>query len=525
MTSRKNSEKLPIKDIVVIGIILAITLTAAIVVNINNTPSNTAELIEDSLDVDNGDQKINWTHYNTTDVELASSYQITTAGIYHFTGELEGGLIDIKVSKNDPVKLILDNVSIKNPSGPAILCHEADDLVIELIGDNYLIDGEEYTSAFDADTTGAIYSKADLTFEGDGTINISANYADGIVSKDDLKFNSGVYNITATDDAIRGKDSVYIVDGEFYIESVADGIKSTNETETRKGFILIESGSININSSGAKGLKAVNNILIQGGELNITSYDDAIHSNNRIGISNGNFTINASDDAIHANNELVIDNGIINIEKSYEGLEAQQVTINNGTIKITSIDDGINTGGGADSSANNRPGAGMFDIDKDCILNINGGYVYINASGDGLDSNGYIYINGGTIVVDGPTNNGNGALDAGAEIKMEGGEVIAIGSTGMAETLGENSSIYNISVYLDTIQPKDTIIEIKNSQDETVISHVSAKTFSHLAAGSNKFEQGETYTIYLNNEKYQDFTISNITTIIGNYTGPAMRRK
>ena len=440
-------------------------LIIGVVVNINHgTTGPTATT--SALDIDNGDLKINWDRYATTNLELTESITIADSGVYRITGSLENGSILVNAGAGGEVKLILDNVSIKNSTGPAISCISGDDLVIELVGENYLADGTKYSADLDEDIKSTIYSKADLTFEGDGELTVTANYQDTIVSKDDLKFNSGTYHITATDDGIRGKDSVYIVDGTFDITAKGDGIKSTNETDAGKGFVLIE---------------------------------------------NGNITIVAGDDGIHAINLLTIQNGIVNITKSYEGLEAQKIIINNGEISVTASDDGINAGGGSDNTSNN-PMVG----DANCELTFNGGNVYVNSSGDGVDSNGYIYFNGGKVVIDGPTNNGNGALDSGLGIMMNGGEVISVGSSGMAETLGSTSSIYNISVYFIPQQAAGTKIEIKNSNDETILEYTSAKAFSHLSAGSAYFKAGEAYALYLNGEKYQTFTINDITTVIGN---------
>ena len=293
---------------------------------------------------------------------------------------------------------------------------------------------------------GAIYSKADLTFTGDGSLTLKANYQDGIVSKDDLKFSGGSYNITARDDGIRGKDSVYIADGVFVISASGDGIKSTNNTDSGKGFVLIAGGEIDI-------------------------------------------------------------------EKSYEGIEAKKIIIDGGKISIFSNDDGINATAASTTTNSRDP---MMNTNENCSLIINGGSVYVNAAGDGLDSNGYIYINGGKVAVDGPTNSGNGALDAGLGIVMNGGTAVVVGASGMAESLGTNSSIYNISVFFNSTLAKGTKIEIKNSAGETILEHTAAKTFAHLAAGTAGFEPGETYTIYINGEEYTTFTISDITTTVGN---------
>lgn len=453
---------------------LVLILVAAAIINNNlGTEPTDAGLSSGGLALDNGDTKINWDKYGSYDVDLSANgaLTVTTSGTYHLTGELTDGMVVVN-AEDAKVRLILDNVTIKNSNGPAILCYAADDLVIELIGENYVEDGKTYDASLDEDVKGAIYSKDDLSFTGDGTLTLVANYQDGIVGKDDLKFNSGTYAITAADDGIRGKDSVYIVDGTFTISAKGDGIKSTNETDAGKGFVLIE---------------------------------------------NGDITIAAGDDGIHAYNSLLIYDGKVTVTKSYEGLESQKITINGGEIAVTASDDGINAGGGSDSTTATagRPG-GMMDSNENCVLTINGGNVYVNASGDGVDSNGYINFNGGTVVIDGPTSNGDGALDSGISIVMNGGTVIAVGASGMAETLGTSSSVYNASIYLASAASAGTKIEIKNAAGETVVSHTSVKAFNHIAVGTEAFKQGETYTVYLNGTASTSFTISSIVTTVGN---------
>ena len=499
--------------LIILVLLMVVVLICVFILN-NQQTDNSALKIFNTIDIDDGDSKINWQRYSSYDIELSDSLEITKAGVYHLSGALSGGNIIINVSKEDPVKLVLDNVSISSTDGPAIACLEGDDLIIELVGNNYLEDVPSYDTQYDSDITGTLYSKADLTFQGDGSLNITSNYLDGIVGKDDLKFISGNYDIIANDDAIRGKDSVYIIDGSFNIKSNADAIKATNETDNGKGFVFIKNGNFVIDS-GAKGIKAINSLLINNGSFSITSYDDSLHSNNYIGILGGVFEIDSLDDGMHADNELIIDNGSIVVSRAYEGIEAKVVTINGGDISLTTHDDGINAGGGADDSSMNRPGSGMFNVEADCSLSINGGYIYVNSSGDGIDSNGYLYFNGGDVVIDGPTNNGNGALDSGAEIVMNGGTVFAVGASGMAVTLGNSSSIYNISVYFSSTLSGGTEIEIRNADGDVVFAHTPAKSFNHLSAGSKLFMPGVSYTIYINGEEYNSFIISEITTVIG----------
>ena len=117
--------------------------------------------------------------------------------------------------------------------------------------------------------------------------------------------------------------------------------------------------------------------------------------------------------------------------------------------------------------------------------------------------------------MDGPTNNGNGALDSGMGIVMNGGEVLAIGSSGMAGNLGSTSNVLNISIFLTAIQPANTNLKIKDSAGNIIVEHDSSKQFSHLAFGSPKLQFGETYALYLNDEESTTFTISGITTTVG----------
>lgn len=101
----------------------------------------------------------------------------------------------------------------------------------------------------------------------------------------------------------------------------------------------------------------------------------------------GNVTINTNDYVKLILNWVEITNN-----------DGPAITIDNGQISIIASDDVINVAGGSDSSSLNRLGENNFDTNTSYILTINDGYIYVNADGDGLDSNGKIIINGGTLV-------------------------------------------------------------------------------------------------------------------------------
>lgn len=531
----------------------------------NNKPSSsTADSIDMNINTDDGDEKIDWSNYQDKDYELTKSITITDEGVYNLTGTISDGLIRVNTEGN--VKLVLNNVSITNSSGPAIYIENASDVIVELAesSNNYLEDGSSY-SGYETDVIGTIFSHDDITFQGNGTLEVVSNNEDGIVSKDDLKIVNGNYTITSKDDGIRGKDSVYIQNGTFNINSTGDGIKSTNDTETDKGYILIENGTFKINSTldgidsqtklliqngtfdittgggssnssssdnwgrwgnsnssnseSAKGIKSGDNLVIENGTFTFNTSDDAIHCNNYVGIKLGTLNISSGDDGIHADTELIIDGGKINITKSYEGLEASKITINNGTINVIASDDGINIAGGNDSSAMGRPGENHYSSSTDNVLTINGGSIYVNATGDGIDVNGSAYITGGNVKVDGPTNSGNGTLDYDRVFVVNGGTLIAGGSSGMLQSCSSSSSIYNLTITFNSNYSSGDVITIVDSSNNEIASYESSKSYSSLIVASSKLQKGSKYTIKINGNEYETFTISNITTTIGNYNG------
>lgn len=559
----KNKKELIIYIILVILILL--TIVYLIINKTNKEKDNDTAIdkitdIDTTVDLDNSDETINWDNYQTKDLTLTDSITITTGGIYNLSGTITDGMIT--VDTNDYVKLILNNVSITNSSGPAIYVKKAKTVIIYLSdnSNNYLEDGSNYSN-YDEDINATIYSKDDLVFDGTGSLTVKANYQDGIVSKDDLKIINGNYTISSADDGIRGKDSVYIIDGNFDITSLGDGIKSTNTEDKDKGYILIENGTFNIdatldgiqaetkliikngnftiktgngstNSSksnsnwgnwgsknttdtkSAKGLKAGSNIVIEDGTFDLDTSDDAIHSNNYVGIIAGSYTISSGDDGIHADTEIIIDNGNIDIKESYEGIEAAKITINNGDIKVVASDDGINVAGGSDSSSMNRPGANNYTNNTTNILTINDGNIYVNASGDGIDINGSGYIYRGTIIVDGPTSNGDGALDYDGELVVNGGSLIAAGSSGMVQGISSNSTQYNATIIF-TSSYTNKKITITDENENTILEYTPTKTYQAITVSSSKLKKGTTYTIKIDNETYTSFTVSSISTTVG----------
>ncbi len=254
-------------------------------------------------------------------------------------------------------------------------------------------------------------------------------------------------------------------------------------------------------SSSMKGLKAVNSILIAGGTFKIDSADDAIHSNNELIINGGTFEIASGDDGVHADTTLTINDCDMIITHSYEGLEALNLYVKGGTIDLTASDDGLNAAGGTDGSGMGGRdemfgggfwGGGMSSGNRGSI-EISGGKLIVNASGDGIDSNGTITVLGGETYVSGPTSSGNGALDYDGSAAITGGIFLAAGATGMAQNFGSTSTqgamLVNIS------GSAGSTLKLTDENGKVLIEWTADKSFGCVVLSSPEIVQGKTYTV------------------------------
>lgn len=210
---------------------------------------------------------------NSDTVQVSgSTVTITDAGTYILSGSLEDGMIIVNAEDTDKVQLVLKEVQITSPTSAAIYVLQADKVFITTASgtQNTLVNGGEYVAIDDNNIDGVIFSKSDLTLNGDGTLTISADAGHGIVSKDDLVITSGTYNITAASHGISGKDSVRIANGTYTIESGKDGIHAENTEDSSMGFLYVGGGTFDITADG-DGMSASSYLQIENGTFTITS--------------------------------------------------------------------------------------------------------------------------------------------------------------------------------------------------------------------------------------------------------------
>ena len=332
------------------------------------------------------------------------------------------------------------------------------------------------------------------------------------------------------------------------------GSESSSSASTDADSENNSSTSSDADSTSTKGIKSDGALYVNGGTFTINSADDSFHSNSDATINDGTYTISSGDDGIHADSALLVNGGTITVTESYEGLEGLNITINDGKIDITASDDGMNAAGGNDASGfGGRGGDGFKGMqapdaaqksddtsdntsdntqkpndtsdmaqttgnitvaaqksdsasdtaqntdtasDDEMWMVINGGYVHVLAGGDGLDSNGDLTINGGEVYVDGPSDNGNSAIDYGdkSSFYINGGTVVAVGSSGMAEDVSSDSKQQAAFVKLDSQVDAGDVI-LKDADGNEIISYTAKKKYDCVIISTADLQAGQTYTL------------------------------
>ncbi len=298
-------------------------------------------------------------------LQSGKNVTITKSGVYRVTGSAENVTIIVDAGDEDKVQLVLDGVSVTNADAPCIYVRNADKVFVTLSGDNSLSVTGQFTADGDTNTDGVIFSKDDLALNGAGSLTVNSS-DNGIVGKDDLKITGGTYQITAASKAIEANDSIRVASGSFTIKAGTDGLHAENEDDDSLGYIYIG-----------------------GGSFSMSVGDDGIHAVSLVQIDGGTFTISAA-----------------------ECMEGTYIRINDGTFDLSSWDDGINAA--RKSSAYSTP-----------VVEINGGAINITMSAgdtDGIDSNGDIIVNGGTISV-----SGNSTFDYDGTAQLNGGTIYCNG--------------------------------------------------------------------------------------------------
>ena len=432
---------------------------------------------------------------------------ITSGGTYRLTGEYSGQA-KIEAAKTDTVRLVLDNAKITNSTGAAInVVSTAEAIIYTAAGTtNTVADEANYTATGDNDPDAAIYSTANLTLAGEGSLSVKGSYEEGIHTTGGLVIASGTLEVNAANTGIKGKDYVDITGGIVNVTAAQDGIKSTNTDDESLGFTRLSAGSVTV-SAGDDGLKAPHTLEISGGTLNIEKSNEGIEAQ-YINILDGDVTVNSTDDGINAS---LKDSSSDTSSDTTSGTAAagQQTQQNqNGQVQQAPAGGGAAPGGSQGSTGQNQNmpqpptdgampggGGGTFEV-VDAAINISGGTVTVNAEGDGIDSNGTATFSGGTVTVNGPAAGGNNALDSNGDLLLNGGTVTAGSTADMFEAPSSASTSGYLKITDSSALTQGSTVQVTDSSGTVVANYKITTSGVQLVLVSNKnIVKGQSYTV------------------------------
>ena len=538
----------------------------------------------EKLDVDThySEQDLSWDTSSETAIDLSNptatdgvtvedgTLTITKAGTYKLSGEYQGQ-IKVETADSDAVRLVLDNANITNSSGAALNVVNADEVILYSASGttNTISDGADYTATGEDDPDAVVYSKADLTIAGEGTLKVNGNHEDGIHTSDGLVIASGTLEVNAANTGIKGKDYVDILGGTITVTAQQDGIKSTNDTDEGQGWTRLSNGTVTVNA-GDDGFKASRVVEISGGSLTVEQSDEGIEAQ-YINVSGGDVNVTSADDGMNAslktsdsestdssantsdaanqqqnnqqqgslpggqqsetsnqqqqgtgqppqgqppamsgtsqdgtsqngttgtgqqqNNTQNQSNQNMGQPPAMPGGNAQDGTSQNGTTGTGQQGMGQPPQGGMPGGG----GGGTFEV-VDAAINVSGGNITVNAEGDGIDSNGVTTLSGGTLIVNGPSQGGNAALDTNGDLLLNGATVLSGSTADMFEAPSTNSTSGYLKLTNSSGFEQGSTVQVADSSGKVVANYKVTKSNVQLVlVSSSSIVKGQSYTVY-----------------------------
>lgn len=405
--------------------------------------------------------------------------RIVEEGTYVLSGTLTDGQIVVDAEKTDKIQLILSGVNITSATSAPIYIKQADKVFITTAKgtENTLTNGGSFVAIDDNNIDATIFSKDDLTLNGEGDLTVTSPAGHGIVTKDDLAITGGTYTVSSASQAINGKQSIRIDGGTFNLTAGKDGIHAEDEDDTTAGFAYISGGTFTISAEG-DGISASGSLQITGGDFTVTAGGGSVNgsqansgnyggfmgggmgrpgrpgsiSTNQstittdestsmkalkaagdLTVTGGSFTVDSADDAVHSNANVTISGGDFNIATGDDGFHAdEKLTVSAGTVKITKSYEGLE---GLHILVS---GGDISLIASDDGLNAAGGNDNSGTGGrdqmfpggkggfGGMSSgNGSVVISGGNLYIQA---SGDG-IDANGTLEITGGYTVVCGPT------------------------------------------------------------------------------------------------
>ena len=357
------------------------------------------------------------------------------------------------------------------------------------------------------DREGVLIEENRVTITEEGTYIISGEFTGSIVVETD---ETKKVRLILNNVSIQNKSTapLYLKQADKVLITLASG--STNSIINTGEFVQTDDNNVDgaifakcdlsLNGNGklstttetGNGIVCKDDLVLCSGTYDINAAKHGLEGKDSVRIANANIQISCGKDGIHSDSEeeekafIYIADGMIDITESNEGMEARVIEIAGGKISIVAKDDGLN------AASDNKQ--------ADIYILITDGKTTVRAQGDGVDSNGYLYVTGGEVYVSGTENAGNGALDFEYGGQITGGTVVAAGAAGMAVNFGDTSTQGSILVNTNTTYEAGTEIALSKEDGEKLLSYTPTAKFSSVVVSCKEIEIGKKYVLTIGND-------------------------
>lgn len=477
---------------------------------------------------------------------------ITQAGTYVLTGRGKNIKLVVEAADTDQVHLVFQNLTLEG-EGTLLQVNKAQEVVISLVegSQNALTESQ---ASDDEEVKATIHSQVPLTLNGTGNLTLTALTKNALEVEDDLKVLGGTYTVKAANHGFKAEGALDIEAATLTIEAGKDGLHAEHDETTERANISLNPTQLSI-AATEDGVDAGNELTIKGGTITVSQSEEGLEARviRQLG---GDVTIKSSDDGVNASagsSSKTTDTSATSKTTDASATSntadtsssAGQATTDSGTTSssasqatadpaATSQADQANKDknatppsppagqappqGGQPPQNGQGPGGmppgGQEESDPSLQIILEGGTLTIDAEGDGIDSNGTVSISGGSLVVNGSVQGGNGPLDAAGDITITGGRVWALGTSDMLQGFAQGSTQASITANIAGTAGQTLIILDANGKEVT--RQTASKDFQAVIMSSADLVDGQTYTIQVEGT-IQTATAALVTPVTGGF--------
>lgn len=477
---------------------------------------------------------------------------ITQAGTYVLTGSGKNLKLVVEAADTDQVHLVFQNLTLEG-EGSLLQINKAQEVVISLAEGSQNALTESQASDYE-EVKATIHSQVPLTLNGTGSLTLTALTKNALEVEDDLKVLGGTYTVKAANHGFKAEGALAIEAATLTIEAGKDGLHAEHDETTERANISLNPTQLSI-AATEDGVDAGNELTIKGGTITVSQSEEGLEARviRQLG---GDVSIKSSDDGVNASSgsssktsdtstTSKTSDANTTSNTADTSSSANQATTDSATASTsvsqatadpaaTSQADQANKDknptppsppagqappqGGQPPQNGQGPGGmppgGQEESDSSLQIILEGGTLTIDAEGDGIDSNGTVTINGGSLVVNGSIQGGNGPLDAAGDITITGGTVWALGTSDMLQGFAQGSTQASITANIAGTAGQTLII--LDAKGKEVARQTASKDFQAVIMSSADLVDGQTYTIQVEGTT-QTATAALVTPVIGGF--------